>query len=200
MPSVLPVAIFLAEMCVVTLGTLRIIFVARGHKFLAPLLGFFEILTWLFAIGQVIHNLDDPACFLAFAAGFTLGSFLGVLIEEKLALGMAAVRVFMRCDPCRLIDGLRAADFGVTCVAGAGASGPVQIVMTVVKRRQLPTVLALVETHAPHAFYAIDELQDVGQGVFPESKSAAKRAFPSAVGLMHRVFHRETVSKLSGHE
>src|ERR1044071_7902580 len=72
-------SIFLAEMCVVTIGTLRIIFVARGRKYLAPLLGFFEIMSWLFAIGQVMQNLDNPVCFLAFAAGFTLGNFLGIL-------------------------------------------------------------------------------------------------------------------------
>ena len=36
----LPLVIFVAELCVVTVGTLRIIFVARGHKFVAPALGF----------------------------------------------------------------------------------------------------------------------------------------------------------------
>jgi len=159
--------IFLAEMCVVTLGTMRIIFVARGRKFLAPLLGFFEILTWLFAISQVMQHLDSPACYLGFALGFTLGNFLGILIETKLALGMTAVRVITKDNPEALIERLRQADFGVTSIAGEGATGPVQIVMTIVKRRQLQTVLALIEAHAPQAFYAVDELQSAAQGIFP---------------------------------
>src|SRR5204863_3968288 len=96
MLSLLALAIFLAEMCVVTLGTLRIIFVARGRKYLAPLLGFFEILTWLFAIGQVMQNLNDPFCFFAFALGFTVGNFLGIVVETRLALGIATVRIFAR--------------------------------------------------------------------------------------------------------
>src|SRR5258708_34845731 len=89
----LPGMIFLAEMCVVTLGTLRIIFVSRGQKFLAPCLGFFEVIIWLFAISQVMQHLQNAWCFLAFAAGFTIGNFLGILIEKALAMGLAQVSI-----------------------------------------------------------------------------------------------------------
>ncbi len=54
-----PLAIMLARICDVTLGTLRIIFLARGMKVLAPLLGFFEVLIWLVAIGQIMQNLSS---------------------------------------------------------------------------------------------------------------------------------------------
>jgi uncharacterized protein YebE (UPF0316 family) len=94
-----PLLIFAAEVCVVTLSTVRIIFISQGRKFLAPLLGFFEVGTWLFAIGQVMKNLNDPSCYLAFAAGFTLGNFLGILLEGRLALGTLLVRVITPRDP-----------------------------------------------------------------------------------------------------
>src|SRR5215471_4871039 len=80
--SFLPLLVFVAELTVVTLSTLRIIFLSRGNKLLAPILGFFEVTIWLFAIGQVMQNLQDPGCFLGFAGGFTLGNFLGILIEK----------------------------------------------------------------------------------------------------------------------
>src|SRR5258707_15428265 len=83
----IPLMIFAAEVCVVTVSTLRIIAIARGQTLLAPVLGFFEITTWLFAIGQTMQNLDNVACFFAFALGFTLGNFLGIRIEKMLALG-----------------------------------------------------------------------------------------------------------------
>jgi uncharacterized protein YebE (UPF0316 family) len=166
-----PLTIFVAEMCVVTLGTLRIIFVSRGQKVLAPLLGFFEILTWLFAIGQTMRNLHNPACFLAFAAGFTLGNFLGILIEKMLAMGMVIVRIITHQDATELVTHLRAANFGVTCVEGLGAKGKVQIIMTVVKRKQLPEVTAYIATHHPQAFYAVEELQAASKGIFPAAKS-----------------------------
>lgn len=163
----LPVLILLAEVCVVTLGTLRIIFVARGAKIIAPMLGFFEILIWLFAISQILQNLNDWACFLAFALGFTLGNLFGILIEKKLAMGTSLVRIITHRNAGGLISQLRAARFGVTCVEGHGATGKVNIVMTVVKRKQLPEVTSLIETHHPNAFYAVDELQSACEGIFP---------------------------------
>lgn len=186
MNYLLALSILIAEMCVVTLGTLRIIFIARGRKYLAPLLGFFEILTWLFAIGQVMQNLDSPMCFLAFAVGFTAGNFLGIVAESRLALGTATVRIIMKDDASRLIERLRQANFGVTCVAGQGATGSVQIVITVVKRRQLPVVLDLIEVHAPQAFYSIDELHSTGQGIFP-SAEATVRVLPTALRFLQKM-------------
>src|SRR5262249_7848392 len=80
----LPLTVFLAEMCVVTLGPLRTIFVARGGRFLAPAFGFVEVVIWLFAVGQTMQNLGNPACYIAFAAGFTVGNFLGLQVEGRL--------------------------------------------------------------------------------------------------------------------
>jgi len=163
----LPTIIFLAEMTVVTLGTLRIIFVSRGQKVLAPLLGFFEVTIWLFAITQVMSQLDNVWCFLAFAAGFTVGNFFGILIEKKLAMGLAQVSIVIPQGAESLVNELRARDFGVTCMSGFGSQGPVQIVFTVVRRRQLHSVLRLVESKQPGAFYAVDELTAVSEGIFP---------------------------------
>src|SRR3954454_363255 len=104
----LPGMIFLAEMTVVTCGTLRIIFVSRGQKYLAPCLGFFEIVIWLFAISQVMRHLGNGWCFLAFAGGFTVGNFLGILIEKKLAMGLSEVSVLVPPGAEGLVGELRA--------------------------------------------------------------------------------------------
>lgn len=184
--SVVPLLIFVAEMAVVTIGTLRIIFVARGHRYLAPALGFFEVLIWLFAISQVMQNLSDPLCFIAFALGFTLGNYLGIMIEQHLALGCAIVRIITHRDASALIGQLRAADFGVTCVDATGATGQVQIVMTVVKRKQLRDVVALIETHHPGAFYAVDELQSAREGIFASPKDRPG-AIPLPIAKMVRL-------------
>src|SRR5262249_60787365 len=93
LPLLLPLLVFIAELCVVSIGTIRIIFVARGFKLLAPLFGFAEVLIWLFAIGQIMQNLDNWMCFLAFAGGFALGNYVGLVINEKLAIGMSAGQV-----------------------------------------------------------------------------------------------------------
>jgi uncharacterized protein YebE (UPF0316 family) len=176
-----PLGIFVAEMCVVTLGTLRIIFIARGRRWLAPFLGFFEVMVWLVAITQTMQNLSNVWCFLAFALGFTAGNSLGMFIERKLAMGMVIVRIITRRDAGDLIGALRAANFGYTCVNGEGATGPVRIVMTVVKRCQLDEVIRVIEACQPGAFYAVDELQSASAGIFPMPRTRRGGVLPSAL-------------------
>ena len=177
----LPLIIFLAEVCVVTISTLRIIAIARGQTLVAPVLGFFEVTIWLFAIGAVMKNLDNITCALGFALGFTLGNFLGILIEKKLALGTVVVRIITHRDASELIERLRAASFGVTSMVGHGSTGAVQIVMTVVKRKQLGGVVAMIETHHPQAFYAVDEVQSAAAGIFPAPPRRRASVLPTVL-------------------
>jgi uncharacterized protein YebE (UPF0316 family) len=173
--------IFCAETCVVTLCTLRTIFVSRGMKYLAPLLGFFEVFTWLFAIGQVMRNLGDLRCSLAFAGGFTLGTFLGILIEQKLALGSVVVRVITHKGATGLVARLRAERFGVTCLAGQGATGAVEVIFTVVPRRELRRVLAILDELDPGIFYSVDALQSAAAGVTPAPRPRLAGLLPVAL-------------------
>jgi uncharacterized protein YebE (UPF0316 family) len=167
----LPLFVFLAEVSVVTLGTVRIIFVARGMKRLAPVLGFFEVSIWLFAIGQIMQHLSDLSCYAAFAAGFAVGTYLGILVERKLAIGNLVVQIITNKKAGELIDSLRAAKYGVTRRDGHGATGPVQIVLTVIQRKELANAIALIQRFDPRAFYAVDDLQSASQGIFRETKA-----------------------------
>jgi uncharacterized protein YebE (UPF0316 family) len=164
--------IFLAELCVVTLSTIRIIFVARGQKYLAPLLGAGEIMLWLFAIGQIMQNLNDVTCYAAFASGFAAGNFLGILLEQRLAMGSVVVRIITNKDARWLIADLKAAHYGVTSMEGRGTTGPVRIVFSVIQRKELANMVALIHRFDAKAFYSVDELQSVAQGVFPESRTS----------------------------
>lgn len=180
----LPCLVFLAEMCVVTFGTVRIIFVSRGMKLLAPILGFFEITIWLFAISQIMQNLSDVSCFLAFAGGFVTGNFLGIFIEEKLAMGNSLVRLITTKNSRELANMLTGAGFGVTCVQGHGANGPVQVLMTVVRRKEIERVTECINDFDPKAFYSIDEVQSVNEGVFPMLRERSAGVVPSALRLL----------------
>jgi uncharacterized protein YebE (UPF0316 family) len=160
MPDLLlPLSIFVAEMAVVTISTMRIIFIGRGLKAMAAGLGFFEVTIWLFAIGQVMSNLDSPLCFAAFAGGFVAGNYLGMSLEQRLAIGSVLVRVITGRDSRRLVELLRDAGCGVTRIGAQGLQGPVEVVFTVIRRRRLGDVLALVRQFDVDAFYSIDELQ-----------------------------------------
>jgi uncharacterized protein YebE (UPF0316 family) len=181
--ALLPLFIFTAEVCVVTISTLRTIFVAQGKKYLAPVLGFFEVTTWLFAIGEVMNNLSDVRCSLAFAGGFTLGNFLGILIEQKLALGAVLVRAVTARAPANLVERLRAAEYGVTLVEGQGTVGPVHVVLTVVPRKHLAAVVALLKEFDPAVFYSVDGLQTAAAGVFPLARRRSWELPPGTLRL-----------------
>ena len=168
---VLPLLIFLARVMDVTMGTVRVIFVSRGMKYFAPVLGFFEVLIWLLAIGQIMKNLSNPMCYVAYAAGFAMGNYVGITIAEKLSLGVVQVRVVTAQDAMPLVQKLKERDYGVTCIDGHGGNSEVKVVFTVVQRREARNVVELIKTFNPHAFYSIEEVGFVERGVFPLRES-----------------------------
>jgi uncharacterized protein YebE (UPF0316 family) len=172
---VLPLFIFLARIIDVSMGTIRVIFIARGMKFLAPLLGFFEVLVWLLAIGQIMQNLTNFVSYLAYAGGFSLGTFVGINIESRLSLGVVLFRIITQREASELIDWLKSEHYGVTVVPAEGAKGSVRIIFTVIKRRDITTVARRIEQLNPSAFYSIEDVRFVSEGVFPLPKPRSQK-------------------------
>jgi uncharacterized protein YebE (UPF0316 family) len=164
---VLPFLIFVARIADVSLGTVRVIFVSRGLKYLAPVVGFFEVLIWLLAIGQIMKNLSNPLCYIAYAAGFGMGNYVGIRIAERLSLGVVLIRVVTKKDALPLVECLKAENYGVTSVDGHGTSGLVKVVFTIVPRREVPSVVDLIRKFNPQAFYSIEDVGFVEKGIFP---------------------------------
>jgi uncharacterized protein YebE (UPF0316 family) len=171
---ILPLLIFASRVCDVTLGTFRIIFISRGKRNLAPIFGFFEVLIWIVVIGQLVQHLHSVTAYLGYAAGFATGNFVGMWLEDRLALGTLVLRVIIPKDADELVERIRMAGFGITCVDGQGASGPVKLIYTVVKRKDLPVVTAVIHQTHPHAFISIEDVRSTKEGVFPP---AARQSF-----------------------
>jgi len=172
---VLPVLIFFARVCDVSLGTIRIIFISRGIKYLTPLIGFFEIMIWLMAIGQIIQNLTNVYYYIFFAAGFATGNFVGIIIEEKLSIGNVSVRIITRQDATKLVDALKKSDFGVTAIEAEGPKGKVKIIFTVVNRQNVQDAIKIVKQYNPRAFYSIEDIRYVSE-VLSHTKPWYKRS------------------------
>lgn len=171
---VLPLLIFLARMSDVTLATLRNILLSKSVKYIVPFLGFFEVLIWLIAISQIMKNLQNPACFFAYAGGYSMGIFVGIKIEERLALGMQVIRIIIQKDPDKLIAALVDKNFGVTTIDGHGSKSPVKIILTVVKRKDIKFVQSLIEEINPTSFYSIEDIRVANYGVFPQGATQSK--------------------------
>jgi len=164
---VFPIIIFVMRLGDVSLMTIRIIFISKGVKFWASVLGFFEVSIWLIAISQVMNNLDNPLYAIAYALGFATGNYLGTVLEEKIAIGVNLVRVITNKEAQPLVDYLNREGFGVTSIDARGSKGPVKIIYSVVRRRDLKKIIDIVNEFNPNAFYSIEEVRGVNKGVFP---------------------------------
>ena len=169
---VLPVIVFLARLVDVSLGTLRILFLSRGRKYLAPLLGFVEVLIWITVVSEIVRSAQNVVSYLAYAGGFAVGNYVGMLIEERLAIGTLVIRAILSHDGASLVDRLRSEGYGATYVDGHGASGPVMLIYTVVLRKELDHVRNLIQEVHPQAFFTVEELRSARQGIFPERSSS----------------------------
>jgi uncharacterized protein YebE (UPF0316 family) len=166
---ILPMIVFCARVVDVSLGTMRIIFTSRGKRRIAPLLGFVEVFIWIVVVSQVVKNVHSLPAYLGYAAGFAVGTYVGMKIEERLALGTLIIRIILPQQGEVLAMRLRDAGYGVTVANGMGASGEVKLIFTAIPRKNLELVTEIIKSVSPKAFFSVEELQSTESGVFPVS-------------------------------
>jgi uncharacterized protein YebE (UPF0316 family) len=173
----IPLLICLARITDVSIGTIKIIFIAKGYRYIAPFLAFAEIIIWLLAISQVMKNLDNIPNVIGYAVGFSIGNFVGMAIEGRIALGNVVIRVITKSDSDDLVFHLRQTNYGVTASPAEGANGPVSVIFMVIKRSDLKNVVPIIKEHNPNAFYSIEDVRYVSEGVFPRERSRLRGLF-----------------------
>ncbi|MBU2651965.1 MAG: DUF2179 domain-containing protein [Bacteroidetes bacterium] len=170
---VLPLIIFVARIFDQTVGTIRLIFAAKGFKSIVPVLGFFEVLIWIVVVAQVMQHLDNVLCYIAYAGGFAMGNYIGMIVEERLSLGTVLIRVIPKKDTTELIGYLRSNNYGVTAVDVEGRSGKIKMLFSIIKRKQAREVIDIINRYNPNAFYTIEEIRAVKDGYFKPLSSAS---------------------------
>src|ERR1035437_1979842 len=141
---VLPIIIFFSRVCDVSLGTLRHVFISKGFRKIVPLLGFFEVLIWIIVVAQVMKHLNNWACYLGWAGGFAAGTYIGLMIEERLALGIQIIRIITNQDCDHLVIELKEKKHGVTIIDAKGAMGPVKVILSIVNRSNINSVIEII--------------------------------------------------------
>lgn len=166
-----PIVIFFLRMTDVSMATVRMLLMVRGRRMLVPLIGFVEILIWVVAIGTVVQHLDSPLHVVGYAAGFACGNLMGILLEERMALGLATVRTMVKDGGAELADALRDHGFGVTELLGQGRDGPVEVLYSVLPRKAVPECVGLINGASPESFVVVDEPRSVLRGWrYPQKK------------------------------
>lgn len=164
---VLPILIFMARILDVSLGTMRITFVSRGMRGLAVAVSFFEILIWIMAVGQIMQNLTNVMNYIAYAGGFATGTYVGMRLTDRMAVGVVNVRIITQRDATRLREHLKKEAFGYTSFAAESVSGKVRLLMVIINRKELKRLLDVVRRFNPRAFVAVEDVSSVsGDEVF----------------------------------
>jgi uncharacterized protein YebE (UPF0316 family) len=162
----LPALIFFARIMDQSIGTLRLIFLSKGMKHIAPFLGFFEVIIWLLAIGQIMQHLNNWLCYVAYGAGFAMGNFIGITLEERLSIGTSIIRVILSSESPELISALKSHNFGLTILDAEGAKGQVKVLFSIIRRKEIPAFLNTLHEYHPTAFYTIEDVKTAKEGVF----------------------------------
>lgn len=174
-PWSLPVIIFFGRICDVTLGTLRIIFVSKGERTKAPIVGFFEVFIWVVIISQIFTHANSLISYLAYAAGYAAGNYVGIWVENRIAFGYQLFRIYTKKDGTALVRKLNENGFGSTYIKGEGAVSEVGVIETVVSRKSGKKVKELLSSFDPHLFYFIEDIRSKEKGIF---------SFPPSPGIM----------------
>lgn len=153
-----PALIFLARICDVSLGTVRMMLTVSGHRYAAALLGFVEVVIWVFAVGGALAYLPNPLAVLGYAGGFAAGTLVGMWIEDRMALGYRVVQVISPRTDTEVAGVLRERGHRVTRVDGHGRAGPVEIAFLVVKRRRVQKLLREIREFAPSSFITVERV------------------------------------------
>jgi uncharacterized protein YebE (UPF0316 family) len=156
--------IFVARVLNVSMATVRTLLSMRGQKRLATLIGFFESLVFILAISKALQDVGNIWNVLGYSGGFAAGTLLGMIIEERLAFGYAAVQVISQLSGQQIAAALRQAGYGVTQVVGEGLSGRVHVVTTVANRRDIPAIMELISSVDSTAFITVDDASHVYRG------------------------------------
>ncbi|MDN6162392.1 MAG: DUF5698 domain-containing protein, partial [Atopostipes sp.] len=160
------ILIFIAKVVEVSLTTLRTVFISRGEKLYASAIAFVEISIWLIVAGIVLNDINEnPARMIVFALGFTAGSYVGLMIEEKIGLGYSNVQVITNVEDGELMArSLRELGNAVTTIDGHGRDSDRVILSTYVKRKHKDDLLQKVEDLEIQGVVTVSETQKIYGG------------------------------------
>ncbi len=170
-PWALPIAIFCGRICDVSLGTLRIIFVSKGERNIAPVIGFVEVFIWVVIIAQVLSRANDLLSYLSYAGGYATGTYIGLWLEQKIGFGYISYRVFTLKNGLELVGLLNKAGLGSTLVHGTGSVSAIDVVESAVSRKDAKKVEKLIVGFDPDAFYLVEDVRARKRGIFTPRQS-----------------------------
>ena len=156
--------IFFLRVLNMTLDTLRMMVVMRGMKTLTFILGFFQTAVFVFALGSVINDLNNPINTIAYSLGFATGNVVGMMIEKRLALGSINITIMSPSNGPQIAETLRGRGHAVTEIPARGKDGAVEVLECSVQRKFTKEVQDIALDADPDAFITSRDIQRIWRG------------------------------------
>lgn len=164
MDLVLPLIILIARIIETTMETIRLVYITKGHRYLASIIGTLKIGVWVISTGLVLSNLDNIPGILAYMLGYGIGTLVGMTMESWIGLGTVIVRIFCTKDPEPLIRHLGSLGYGTTRINGSGQFVPsVAILISMVPRKEARHLLEVLKTKYPEVHFTIEDVSTMSE-------------------------------------
>ena len=163
--------IFIARVIDMSMSTVRTLMVMQSRKLTAAAIGFFEVGIYVTILGKVVDGLENPWNLLAYCAGFATGNYVGIMLENKIALGNLSAQIILKtANNQMLVDTLRKEKFGVTAIEGQGIEGPREILTVALNRKDLQRLQKVVDSVDPNAYVTVNSIIPIRGGYFGTMK------------------------------
>lgn len=156
--------IFLLRTLNQAVDTIRFLMTIRGRKGVAWILGFVETAIFVVTLSAVIAELNNILFIVAYSAGFATGNTLGIVLEEKLAIGHVHMRIISPKRGSAMAEKLRKEGFGVTEIPARGMGGMVSLLEVSVRRKQVRRVHEIAGKIDKSAVISSEEMRPLGGG------------------------------------
>lgn len=111
--------------------------------------------------------MDNPFNVIAYGLGFAAGNYVGITIEDKIALGNISVQIIVNTNLTEeLTTEIRSRGFGVTVMDGHGQYSDTSVLLVVIGRKDYLPLRNLTTKIAPNAFITVNSLKQLSGGFF----------------------------------
>ncbi|MGX7091335.1 DUF2179 domain-containing protein [Hutsoniella sourekii] len=169
--------VFAINLVYIMLNTIRTLLTMRGYRNVAPFIAIVEITIYTLGLSMVMNYLQENIFYLVFyALGFSIGIYLGMLVEDRIALGYSVLQVFTQGDNHALAQHLRQEGYGVTIQTGYGRDGD-RLILTILTPRSREVELRnrILEI-SPQAFFIAHEAKYIQGGFWSRRMKRQEQA------------------------
>ncbi len=100
---------------------------------------------------------------------------MGILLEQRIAYGIILCRIYTRENATDLIKLLKEMGYGATMIPAKGSIAEVDIVETVVERKEMKNLEKALGEFDPNLFYIVEDLRSKQKGIFNKRENILQR-------------------------